>query len=224
MKLFYLACSVLVIFTFTSCIKDDFLEDFVEAAVRISNPIDTLELNTTYQLEAVYLNNVGLEEMAAIQWQSSNPEVINVDDTGLLTALQLGEATIIAEVEDNGTVFSDQFSVVVGESTVSIDRVVQGNIRTTSSYVLQGSFELSEIENGLRLTLGADYRASSSLPGLYVYLSNNRNSVSGAYEIGRVTTFNGSHEYTFEGVGINEYSYIVYYCKPFNVKVGEAEL
>ncbi|MEM9549152.1 MAG: hypothetical protein AAGA77_24405, partial [Bacteroidota bacterium] len=62
------------------------------------------------------------------------------------------------------------------------------------------------------------------LPGLYVYLTNNRNTTANALEIGAVEVFNGAHTYTVEDVGINDYKFLLYFCKPFNVKVGDGEI
>ena len=45
-----------------------------------------------------------------------------------------------------------------------------------------------------------------------------------AFEIGRVATFSGVHSYTIPNKGINDYNYIVYFCKPFNVKVGHGQI
>ena len=39
-----------------------------------------------------------------------------------------------------------------------------------------------------------------------------------------VNIFDGAHEYTFTGADIFEYDYLLYYCKPFNVKVGDGEI
>ena len=72
--------------------------------------------------------------------------------------------------------------------------------------------------------LVTDLDGATSLPGLYVYLTNNPSTVNNAYEIGRVETFNGAHSYRISGVGLNEYDYLLYWCKPFSVKVGDGEI
>ena len=69
----------------------------------------------------------------------------------------------------------------------------QGIIQTTSNYNLTGSFTYEVVDGRLVLFLGNNYKASTSLPGLYVYLSNNPNSTAEAYEIGAVTVFEGEH-------------------------------
>ena len=43
-------------------------------------------------------------------------------------------------------------------------------------------------------------------------------------EIGEVKVFKGAHRYTIGGdIALNQYKYLLYYCKPFNVKVGDGE-
>ena len=104
-------------------------------------------------------------------------------------------------------------------------RTIDGTIRTTTFYPLEGSFQYSETEDGgVHIDIAADYIADNRLPGLYIYLSNNPNSIFNALEIEEVTTFSGAHEYTVPEVGFEDYNFIVYFCKPFNVKVGDAAL
>jgi len=40
-----------------------------------------------------------------------------------------------------------------------------------------------------------------------------------------VVTFDGAHDYILDdNVGLFDYNYLVYFCKPFNVKVGDGEI
>ena len=68
-----------------------------------------------------------------------------------------------------------------------------------------------------------------SAPGPYVYLSNIEHSVSGAIEVGKLPTGTNPIVGPFtmvvpEGVSINDYKYVVVYCKPFSIPFGTAEL
>nr|HQU58856.1 hypothetical protein [Saprospiraceae bacterium] len=74
------------------------------------------------------------------------------------------------------------------------------------------------------LEIADNYRASTSLPGLYLYLTNNPATVNNALEVGKVAVFDGAHSYHISGVGINDYDYLLYWCKPFSVKVGDGEM
>jgi hypothetical protein len=182
-----------------------------------------LALGSTWQFEAKYTNNIGKEENLPVQWASSNEAVLAVDANGLATALAKGSASVTAKVEAGGETLSDEWLVNVGDETVLSSGKRSGSIVSTSSYLLEGSFEITEEGNGIRITVFEDYRASTALPGLYIYLGNNRSSVAGngAKEIQLVEVYNGAHSYLVEGVGLNDFNYILYWCKPFNVKVGE---
>ncbi len=203
------------------CIGDDFILDEVHPVLTITTNVDTIEIGTTFQFEAKYFDNVGQEREVLFSWFSSDESIVGIESDGLAFANELGEATITVDYNDGNNTISDSRTIVVGDYTVSSLQTVSGNIVTTSSYVLEGDFDFNETEAGVELILKDNYQASSSLPGLYVYLSNNKNSVADAYEIGGVNTFSGAHEYNITGVGFNDFQYIVYFCKPFNVKVGE---
>lgn len=211
------------ILIFQSCIGDDFIEDQVEPILRITNPIDTISFEDSFQFEAKYFNEIGQEELVDIIWSSSSPETISIDENGLATALGEGQSTIIAQYDNEGTLLEDTTLLEVGENTAVEFGSATGIIETTTFYTLEGDFEIRENESGLILDIFDNYEASSNLPGLYVYLSNNRNSISDAMEISKVTVFEGAHNYEIEGARLTDYQFLVYFCKPFNVKVGDAE-
>jgi len=215
-------CSLITLMS--SCIGDDLVFDEVEPMVFITSTIDTLAVGTSFQLEAKFLDNVGREQVLPKVWTSSAPDIISVDQQGLVTGLNVGSALITAELNENGVLYIDDIALVVGDVTTqaSISRV--GTIKTTSSYRLEGGFTLEEKGDGLVLSIDDSYETTSALPGLYLYLTNNKNSNAGALEIGEVTIFSGAHSYQIpDDVGINDYQYLLYYCKPFSVKVGDGE-
>ena len=214
-----LYCIPILILT-SGCIGDDIIQDTVDPEIRIQNQIDSLTTGNMHQFEAIYLNNVGLEEEVNFSWSSSDATVLEIDDTGLADALAPGITTVRAEAAN----ISEAFQVIVSEEEVTntggnMSRT--GTIRTTSSYVLEGTFSLSTIGTDLILQIDENYQASSTLPGLYLYLTNNPNTTNGAFEIGEVETFTGAHSYDISGVELNEFSHLLYYCKPFGVKVGD---
>lgn len=223
---------------FYNCIGEDVIDDFIEPELRILNPIAELEVLSTYEYEAIYFNNVGMPEDVPISWSSSNDAVLSVDVNGTVTALAEGNAVITAMVigdtlntTENLVVLPEDIQSGGGDEAADedvdtgSDTMKSGTIVTTSSYQLEGSFTISDDGNNeLTLAIANDYKASSSLPGLYIYLSNNPNTTNGALEISAVEVFEGEHSYTIQDTGINEYRYILYWCKPFNVKVGEAEI
>lgn len=197
----------------------------VTPTLQIANQIVQITVDTEHLFEIEYIDENGmLADPSNINWESSDPNILSIDENGRLIAEAAGSASITVSVLISNTLISNSnFITVVEPVTVSTITSFSGSVQTTSSYVLEGGFTLSRKDGQLVLSLDSDYKASSSLPGLYVYLSNNRNTSSQAYEIGKVTVFQGAHEYLLpSNIGLMDYQYILYWCKPFNVKVGKA--
>lgn len=217
--------SILLLVFLTGCIGDDILEDRVDPVIRIQNPIDTLAYDSTYQFTYSFLNNVGMEVTPdTVEWHSSNPEAIFLDANGWARADSQGSSIVTVRTFFEGREVGMSIDVTVGAQTTVAPMVRTGTIQTTSSYALGGSFTITEQGDDLLLEIAGDYTASTALPGLYLYLSNNPNSTSDALEVGAVTTFSGAHNYTILSTGISDYNYLLYFCKPFNVKVGDGRI
>ncbi len=219
-----LAAALIVLLSIHACIGDDILDDAVPESVTITAAVDTIGKGDAFQFEARFFNNIGVEEFRPVKWASSAPALLAIDQNGLATGLEKGTAIITAEVEIPGKpAVSDAVEVVIAEKTsTGTGDQRTGKLKATSNYTLTGDFTMEKQGADLILSLAADFKASSSLPGLYVYLSNNPNSIAGALEIGLTKTFEGAHSYTIPGnIGLNDYAHLLYYCKPFNVKVGE---
>jgi len=219
---------LLLCFLLTNCIGEDIIQDFVEPELRITNPISQITISETYQFNSIFLNNVGEEEDAIIAWSSSNTDVATISSTGLLTAIAEGSTNILASVNSGDDLIETSITLTVLNDTVTDPGLItkSGTIMTTSSYILSGTFTLSEQENStdLLLSINSDYEADTALPGLYIYLTNNPSSVANALNLGPVSVFNGAHQYTIPDTNINAYSHILYWCEPFSVKVGDAEI
>lgn len=217
-----------LLFSLSSCIGDDIIFDTVAEDLRLTQSVDTLAAGDNFRFTALFTNNIGIEEERSIRWSSSDTNVLTIDATGLATGVSAGTAIVKAVAESNDqSELSVQHQVVVADTTVSNtdSSVRRGTIRTTSSYVLEGAFEVRKEEDDLIIDIAGDYRASSSLPGLYVYLTNNPNTTQGALEIGAVEVFSGAHTYRIGGnIPLNQYDYLLYYCKPFNIKVGDGPI
>ncbi len=210
----------------SSCIGEDFVDDLIDPVLRANNVVDTLEVGTDFQFEATFFNNVGREEVTDILWTSSDETIISITPSGLATAVAPGQVEISASAMSSTGEVGISFNVTAGGTTSEVSTNLRsGVIRTTTFYDLEGDFELIANDDGtLLLDIASNYRASASLPGLFVYLSNNPNSISGAFEISEVTVFSGAHDYEISGVDINDYNFLLYFCKPFNVKVGDGEI
>lgn len=214
----------LLLAIFSGCIGDDIINDRVDEQIRIMSNVDTIGFGEEYQFEASFFNNVGAETETVVEWSSSNEEIITIDQTGLAKAITSGTANIYASVDLTEKIIRDTISIVVGENTVVSIESRSGTIEASSFYTLVGSFTMTDEDGTVTIAFADDYEASDALPGLYVYLTNNPNTVSGALEIGKVETFEGAHTYELEGLDINEYNHLLYWCKPFRVKVGDGDI
>ena len=219
------------IFT-TGCIGDDVVLDTIEERLSINAPIDSLQIGNTHQFSATFFNNIGVQEIRTIDWTSSDDNLLSVDNSGLVTGIAAGTAKIFAavEIELGNVSLRDEMTIIVTEEAV-INPVIEeptiksGSIATTSSYTLTGDFTLEETTTGLLLSFADNYKASTSLPGLYVYLTNNPSTLNNAFEIGKVQTFNGQHTYDITtSADLNTYSHVLYFCKPFGVKIGDGAI
>lgn len=217
------AVPLFLIFLF-GCIGQDIVQDEIQPEVRLVNAPTSIELGTTFQLHIVIYDNTGMEtEIMNPNWSSSNEAVLTVDQTGLATAHSNGKSTVTISGLVEEVMVSESMEITVSEETTFMN-LREGNIATTSSYELKGEFEMYVEDGKVIIEFFNDYIADDGLPGLYVYLTNNPTNVSGAYEIGEVMTFSGSHTYELNDVDLFDYNYLLYWCKPFSVKVGEGEI
>lgn len=210
----------------TGCIGTDVIDDLVPEKIEITNPIMSLKVGESYPLMFRYLDHVGDTASAEVSWVSDNQNTLAVDGNGKVTALQMGSAMISVTLASNDSIM-DYLLIEASDQTVVVESTEKsGSINTTSSYELSGEFVISNIDDGVEISIADNYVASEALPGLYVYLSNNPSTVSGALEIGEVTVFSGAHNYvvTEENLSVDTYAYLLYFCKPFNVKVGHGEI
>lgn len=216
-RLFVIICLASTV----GCVGTDIVDDRVPPRVAIKNPIDSLQVGETYQLSATYYNEAGVEETSTIDWKSTNDQIVSITNNGLASALQPGSTEIIASFQSA----ADTILLVSGEKTSTVTQIRSASLSTVSSYPLEGTASLEEEDDGsLYLRFSDNFNTTSALPGLYVYLSNNVNSKANAYEVGAVVQFTGAQEYILPGaITLNEYDYVLFYCKPFNVPVGNGE-
>lgn len=217
------------LFLLQSCVGEDVLDDLIEERLVVINPVATLNPQESYQLSIRFFNNVGAEEFIPVNYSSSEESVATISSTGLITTLAEGQTTINAQVTTpEGQELTDSFLLTVTNDQLEDADPTEGfgTIRTTSSYILEGAFLIRELpETGaVRIEIDESYRADTDLPGLYVYLTNNPSSIANALEIGPVEIFSGTHQYTIANTRLKDYNYLLYWCKPFEVKVGDAQI
>ena len=299
-------------FPFLSCIGEDFVDDYVDPNLRITNAIISIREGLSYQFKALFFDESGREvNNPNLEWSAIPPTAVELQPNGTLKALTAGnvlltvsaiglqgdtvEASLSFEItpkiltevtttttevststtdtttstSDTSTSTSDTATSTSETSTSTTDNATstsdtssstdsnndnsdttdeneeeeeeeeeeedngivvapqffEGQIRTTSSYTLKGNFRYEHNGTQIILSLDDTYRASSSLPGLYLYLTNNPNSPEDGFEVGEVTVFAGAHSYNLpSSINLMDYKYLLYWCKPFRVKVGDAQL
>lgn len=211
------------------CIGTDIIDDFVEPRIALVNPIDAIIVGDRYSFEAAYFDNTGVKQPATFQWNSSNQNILEIGTDGMAQAKAPGSVMIDYAANE----IIETFAVTVYDpETVDADslRMAQGvpdvrtaTLMTVSSYQLEGTAILRDDE-GLKLELGSDFFTTDALPGLYLYLTNNVSSINNALELGPVEQFSGAQVYTIAGdTQINDFSHVLFYCKPFRVSVGTGE-
>lgn len=226
----HLSAVLLALASLPGCVGTDFVDDRVPAEVRIATPPDTLAVGDTLALRARFFDEVGRPAAARQLWESSDPDVVAVTERGLAEARALGSAELTvreldgtAEATAATRLHVGERRVAAGEPTTPTSR--RGRIRTTSSYLLEGDFAVTAAQGGgLEIAIADDYRASTALPGLYLHLANNPATTAGALQVGPVEVFRGAHAYRVDGVALDDYAYLLYYCKPFGVKVGDGAI
>ncbi len=212
---------------FSACIGDDIIMDRVEETLKITVQAASIAAGETFQFDARFTNNIGNTEEGRVVWGSSDESILAITEDGLATAITQGNVVVTAEVTlEDGSMLKEEMDVEVSMITVVVEAPTSraGVIATTTFYDLEGDFTLTEINGGVSLEIADNYKATDALPGLYIYLTNNPNSISDALEIGAVTVFEGAHTYELEGVGLTDYDYVLYFCKPFRVKVGDGKI
>ncbi len=228
MSMRYLFLGILSFFLY-SCIGTDIIDDLVEPRITLANRIEAMIVADDYQFQALYFNNIGVEQQAFFEWISSNPDVLEISESGLASAFTSGVSTITFTAND----LSSSFSISVfhpDEVNADSIRMAQllnsertADLVSVSSYQLEGTATLRP-GSKLQIVLSDDFETTDVLPGLYLYLTNNPNTINNALEIGVVKEFSGGQIYDVpEMIRLQDYSHILFYCKPFVVAVGQGK-
>ncbi len=208
--------------------------------IGVSYIINEILLMDSFEL---VIDNVTILEDGTILNDTSTTSIVNGDTmtTKTTSTIMKGDSvlsitktttTITTETISMGDTAVTDTSWTICDTSITILppqlETKSGTINSTSSYPLGGDFTISEQQDGsLLISIASNYTADQRLPGLYVYLSDFTNSTVNAYEIGAVSVFSGSHTYTIPAnanVGIDDFQYLLYFCKPFRVRVGHGTI
>lgn len=115
---------LLLLITVGGCIGTDYIADppqTFDPVIEVTGEKTALQVGQTLQLMAQYFDESGEEAPAVITWSSSNSSVASVDASGLVTGLQVGQATLTAS---SGAVSSEPFLLTVVEDENAVANVV----------------------------------------------------------------------------------------------------
>ncbi|WP_299459200.1 DM13 domain-containing protein [uncultured Microscilla sp.] len=184
------------------------------AMVNVTAPANNVAVGNTLQLTATAQNINGENLIVAnYTWSSNNPSIATVDASGVVTGVTNGSVMITATT--NG-VNSQNFELTIGTGSE-----LNGEFSGLGNYNVSGRVTLkTTANNALEIVLASNF-SSSAGPGLHVYLSN---STTGGLEVAPLRKTSGSDTYQVSGVALDQYKYVLVYCKPFSVTFGAAEL
>lgn len=112
-----------------SCVQNDIIEDRVAEELSFNNSINELQITKTHTFETKFTDNVGQTQNVTINWNSSDSAIIEVTNSGTITAKSVGEATITATAKDSSgndiTNTSVTIKVTPLEETLTINNVIE---------------------------------------------------------------------------------------------------
>ncbi len=224
---------LLVIVILPACIGEDVIEDLIPESIKITADPDTnaLGINDSIQFTAQYFDDLGKETNEyTILWKSSDTSLVKIDSiTGL--AVRDDEGPVVISACANG--ISQDWSLDQGVITRT------GTFDNSySSYKTIGTVSLEDPGIGdVVIHFHADTDVGSG-PKLYMLLAN---VITNSYAIENGGTpvnatfaqitpniisspiVGENYYYPPDGVNINDYQYVVFYCD-FGVVFGYATL
>jgi uncharacterized protein YjdB len=144
-------------------------------------------------------------------WNSENPDIVTVSNTGAVMAKAYGKATIRATTAGG-----------IQSAPVSVFVIRRGEFAGRNGYNVAGTAKL-KLDGNLKLEFGTNF-SSSAGPDLRVYLSTSNSSTSGALEVALLQSTSGEQTYNIPaGVNITQYRYVLVWCKLVNRAFGVAD-
>jgi len=195
------------------------VENFQDLAViRISPESADLSIgqSITFSAEGLNANGTAISGIQ-FQWLSSNPTIVSIDINGVATANAAGNSMITANAEG---IQSQNILVEVA----GVSKVGEFVKRPGSSYTVMGSVEVIHNGSNLVVNFGSDFITSNG-PDLHVYISSSQSIGSGSIDLGQLKSASGVQSYDVPGLhSLDEFSWVIIHCVPFNVTFGYANL
>ena len=182
------------------------------ATVEIIPMLKELKLNETSALTAVAKDiNGNVLSGKTFTWQTDNASFAGIDAaTGMVTATGYGTANVRASTDG------------ISSSPAMVQVIRSGAFAQSAS---TGMAKL-KIENGvLKLQTTNDFSVVTGPPDLRIYLGNNSNNVTGAYEVASLNIRSGMQSWNLPAsVSITQYKYVIIWCRQFGGVYGLADL
>jgi uncharacterized protein YjdB len=193
------------------------------AQVLISSPSgNQLNIGQQVALDLVVTNLAG-DELSGFgtMWESSNPEVLQIDGQGVVTGLANGVSSVKAIADG---IESNPLIITVGTTSRS------GTFQGANGYNASGSTTLFINDSGeLILTLSSDFSTDFAL-GTFIYLSNSTSgsgTAAGGFEVQEITS-GGAKTFNITSldasIGIADFQHVIVLCKPASITFGIATL
>jgi len=191
------------------------------ASVEIVTIISEVIVGSSIQLEIEAKNGAGDQIVpGSINYFSSDESVLFIEEDGLLTALNEGQANIYAEIEG---IRSPSITVNV-VSTLDL----RASFRGANGYDASGMVSIAMRDGSYKMELAEDFMADFAL-GTFIYLSNSTAgnvTRSEGVEIAEVTQ-NGYHLFDLGNIDSQlnpgDYRYVIVLCKPASITFGIAD-
>lgn len=188
------------------------------AYIQVSGAKNTLTTGEKLNLTATIFNpfDEPIDQDREVFWLSGNPAVAAVADNGEVEAFAVGQTSITASID---SISSQPYLIEVIDGSVRT-----GSFEGAAGHKASGTAMLSaDGAGGVQLMLSDDFEADNG-PGLYLYLSDSPSNVNGGVEIAPLTQLNGPSAYTVPNTSLQDFDYVIIYCKPFKIVVGRALL
>jgi hypothetical protein len=127
-------CSLFLLLVLcTNCIGEDFIDDYVDPSLRITNPISSIQEGFSYQFEASFFDESGTKVVnPTLKWTATPPRSIKITQEGTITALSAGEATAHVSAQGlQGNSISNQIDFTV--TPLPIEEMSGSTTETTNT-------------------------------------------------------------------------------------------
>lgn len=152
----------LVALALSGCIQTEIIPDFLVPEITITPASISLLPGETYQINAVYTDQLGENQFNLIQWESRSPSIVSVSSSGIASALVPGQTWILATAPGGIT---DSVLVTVPSNSNEVANVV---ILTTQNVLEAGA--------KLQLVAGAYNTNNQEIPAsVVIWSSSNPN-------------------------------------------------